>query len=123
MLIKLKKKFRIYIYLKSFSLKYILRDIKALFFYLIRAKLIFLDKKLIYLPCRIKKFSVVKSPFVSKLSKEQLELRIYKIILILKMDNNLLIEFFRSINWLKASLKHSYYKLVVYYIIEKNRSK
>jgi len=56
------------------------------------------------LPIRVKKFTVVRSPFVSKLSREQFEIRTYKSIVSVRFNNSifikqqksLILDFFRN---------------------------
>jgi ribosomal protein S10 len=113
MSLTLNKKCKIYIYIKSFYYNYIIRDIKALFIFLKQNKINFLTKKILFLPSNIKKFSVVKSPFVSKLDKEQFEIQIHKVLIICYLNNNLFIKFFRDKKLI--NIKNVYYKLSFYY--------
>ena len=113
MTIVLYKKCKVFVYLKSFYYNYLVRDLKNLFIFLKKNKLDFLTKKIIYLPSKIKKFSVVKSPFVSKLDKEQFEIRIYKVLIIWYLHNNLLVKFFRTKKLF--NMDHSYFKICYFY--------
>jgi len=61
------------------------------------------------MPKKIKKFSVVRSPTMSKLSKEQFEFRFYKINLILSIKNFLDFLFIYKLLF-KIDLKFSYFK-------------
>jgi ribosomal protein S10 len=109
----LNKKYKIYIYIKSFHYNYMVRDVKALFLFLKQNKTKFETKKFLFLPSKIKKFSVVKSPFVSKLSKEQFEIKIHKVIITCYLNNIFLIKFLREKRLLK--IKNVYYKLSFFY--------
>ena len=120
-MLSLKKNYKIYFYIKSFYFYYLQRDLKSLFNYLKKNNLFFLKKNLIYLPILIKKFSVVKSPFVSKLSKEQFEIRVHKLIIIFFFSNELLLEFLKKSKILYIDLKYSYIKIVYYFYIKINR--
>lgn len=108
------KKFKIYLHIKSFFNHYLKRDLNTLFIFLKKNKLNLLSNKVIYLPTSIKKFSVVRSPFVSKLSKEQFEIRVYKCLVIFYSDNYLFIKFFR--NKKLINFNFSYYKLIYFFI-------
>lgn len=72
-----------FFFIKSFFFKHILNELYFFLLYLND----FFTYSLIALPNRIKKFTVVKSPFVSKLSREQFEIRSYKVILSLANIN------------------------------------
>lgn len=74
-----KIQYSVSIIVKAFFLSYLRRDLKLITL-LQKKNKVRLKVKRIYLPLRIKKFSVVRSPFVSKLSKEQYEVRIYRVI-------------------------------------------
>jgi ribosomal protein S10 len=89
------------------------RDIKGLFIFLQQNKVTFKTKKILFLPSKIKKFSVVKSPFVSKLDKEQFEIKIHKVLIICYLNNIFLINFLRDKKLLK--IKNVYYKLSFFY--------
>lgn len=61
--------------------------LNEIFYFFFELNYCFTKYKLVAMPYRIKKFTVVKSPFVSKLSREQFEIRIYKVILIFLSKN------------------------------------
>jgi ribosomal protein S10 len=105
MLIK-NKYYKICIYIKSFFYKYLFRDLKLLSIFLVNGRFFINRNKIIFLPLRVKKFSVVRSPFVSKLSKEQFEIRVYKAFCSISVNNFFFHNFF---NFYK--IKYSYYKL------------
>jgi ribosomal protein S10 len=109
----LNKKCKIYIYIKSFYYNYMVRRIKNLFIFLKKNKMEFKTKKILFLPSKIKKFSVVKSPFVSKLDMEQFEVKIHKVILICDLNNIFFIQFLRKKKLIK--IKNIYYKLTFFY--------
>ena len=109
----LNKKSKIYIYVKSFYYNYLVRDLKNLFIFFKKYNLNFLAKKFIFLPSKIKKFSVVKSPFVSKLDKEQFEIRVYKLLIIFSLHNNFFIKFLRQKKLIKIDTL--YYKINYFY--------
>jgi ribosomal protein S10 len=90
-----------------------IRDIKGLFIFLKQKKVMFKTKKILFLPSKIKKFSVVRSPFVSKLDKEQFEIKIHKVLLICYLNNMFLIKFIRDKKLLK--IKNIYYKVSFFY--------
>lgn len=75
----LKNKNTIYFIIKSFLFAYLLKDIKLTLFKLFRLNIYYTKYSLIFIPIKIKKFSVVRSPTMSKLSKEQFETRQYKV--------------------------------------------
>jgi ribosomal protein S10 len=108
------KNFKIYLHIKSFLHYYLKRDLKKFLFFLKKNKFNLLYNKIIYLPISIKKFSVVRSPFVSKLSKEQFEIRIYKILVIFYTDDILFMKFF--IDKKLINFEFSYYKLRYFFI-------
>ena len=80
-----------FFFIKNFFFKLLLKDIRRcfnnlfLFFY-------FTDYNALTLPIKVKKFTVVRSPFVSKLSREQFEIRTYKNIVTLQFNNNIFIK-------------------------------
>lgn len=76
-----------YFYIKGFIFKQVLNEI---FCFFVELKYCFSQYKLIAMPYKIKKFTVVKSPFVSKLSREQFEIRVYKVLLILESKDILI---------------------------------
>jgi small subunit ribosomal protein S10 len=102
-------KFKIYLHIKSFFHYYLKRDLNDFLFFLKKNQFNLLSSKIIYLPTTVKKFSVVRSPFVSKLSKEQFEIRIYKILVIFYTDDVLFMNFFSNKNIINFDF--SYYKL------------
>jgi ribosomal protein S10 len=100
----------IYIHIKSFIFSYLFKDIKHIFLELIKSSSInSIINSNLYLPKRVKKFSVVRSPTMSKLSKEQFEIKFYKVCLMFKfkyyLDYVLLKNYIYKIN-----LKYSYFK-------------
>lgn len=81
---------KLFIILKSFLFRYLFKDIKAVFLFITKYINSFDLKNInIFLPKKIKKFSVVRSPTMSKLSKEQFEFRFYKAYLIFILFNHL----------------------------------
>jgi ribosomal protein S10 len=64
--------------IKSFLSAYLLKDIKFIFLNIGRNYCKRIININIFLPTKIKKFSVVRSPTTSKLSKEQFEFRFFK---------------------------------------------
>ena len=68
-----------YFFIKSFFFKHIINEL-SLFFYSFK---LYSKYKIVSFPYKVKKFTVVKSPFVSKLSREQFEIRTYKSLLII----------------------------------------
>jgi ribosomal protein S10 len=74
-----KIRYGVSIIVKAFFLSYLKRDLNLIKLFQKKNK-VRVNVKKIYLPLRIKKFSVVRSPFVSKLSKEQYEVRIYRVV-------------------------------------------
>jgi ribosomal protein S10 len=90
----------IYVHLKSFFFKHLIKDIKQVHLNMWCCSFLFgqIDN-IIYLPKRIKKFSVVRSPTMSKLSKEQFEVTIHKVCIMYKYRTSLsqgLLIFFQS---------------------------
>jgi ribosomal protein S10 len=100
-----KRNITIYLMLKSFFFTYLKRDLKKLVLYLKKNR-VYGDLKKINLPVSIKKISVVRSPFVSKLSKEQYEIRTYRVLCILKPKG---IHFYKPL--LQELPRFSYFKL------------
>lgn len=90
-----------------------IRDIKGLFLFLEQNKIQFRTKKILFLPSKIKKFSVVKSPFVSKLDKEQFEIKIYKVLITGYLNNIFFIKFLRKKKLIQIT--NVYYKLSFFY--------
>lgn len=117
MLKKLNISYKLYVHVKSFYNNYLLRDLKYLFLFLRKNRIKYLNKKIIFLPSKIKKFSVVRSPFVSKLSKEQFEIKIYKVLIILNLENIFYIKFFRENQLIKLNFNYIYYKFSFFYNI------
>jgi ribosomal protein S10 len=89
-----------------------LRDAKCLLL-LLKNITQYRSKKILFLPSKIKKFSVVKSPFVSKLAKEQFEIKVYKVLITCYPNNTLFIRFVREKKFMK--IKNVYYKLSFFY--------
>jgi|GEM_PF-5038007 ribosomal protein S10 len=96
MTLSLIKKYKIYLHIRSFFNYYLKRDLKATLLFLKKNNLNFFKRSVIYLPSSLKKFSVVRSPFVSKLSKEQFEIKVYRILIILDYDTKLFARFIRE---------------------------
>lgn len=73
---------RVYLKMKGFFLPHINKDLKIFNVYCYKNFVRYFYNKsyIIYLPIQIKKYTVVRSPFVSKLSKEQFEIRTYKLL-------------------------------------------
>lgn len=107
------KKSDIYIYIKSFFFKHLYRDIKQLYFLLFKYDCFIFksfNNKVIHLPKKIKKFSVVRSPTMSKLSKEQFQIVLHKVCFIFSYYNLGILKistFFMP----KIKLKHSYFRI------------
>jgi ribosomal protein S10 len=98
-------------YLKSFFFKHLFKDIKQLHLNIVRCNFFFGElSSTTYLPRRIKKFSIVRSPTMSKLSKEQFEVVIHKVCIMYNYKrisvNQVVNNFFYSF-----SLKHSYLRI------------
>jgi ribosomal protein S10 len=96
MTLSLIKKYKIYLHIRSFFNYYLKRDLKVIFLFLKINNLTFFKRRVIYLPSSLKKFSVVRSPFVSKLSKEQFEIKVYRILIILDYELSLFARFIRE---------------------------
>jgi hypothetical protein len=110
MLIKKKLFNKLCIYIYSFFFKYLFKDIKFLFLQLLKNKdLILEDNVNIFLPKKIKKFSVVRSPTMSKLSKEQFEFRFFKGYLVFNFSQDLTFFIFKN-KLLDITIKNSYLK-------------
>ena len=110
-----KKNYKVYLHIKSFYFYYLERDLKNLFFFIKKNNLFFFKKKVNYLPISIKKFSVVKSPFVSKLSKEQFEIRTYKLMVTLYFKNYFFFNFLKKNKILFLNFDYSYIRLIYCY--------
>lgn len=76
----------LYIYVKSFFFKFVSLDLLKYLNNFYKIKILF-SYTVVALPNKVNKFTVVRSPFVSKLSREQFELKTYKNILIIKHTN------------------------------------
>jgi ribosomal protein S10 len=114
--LKKNKQIKLYLHIKSFYYYYLERDLFNIYFFFKKNKLYFSKKIIIYLPTTIRKFSVVRSPFVSKLSKEQFEIRIYRSLIILSSENNLFMDYFK--NKIIINLDFSYYRLSYFYFFK-----
>merc|ERR1712194_703437 len=68
---KLNKNNKILFTLKSFLFKYLHKDLNKLLLFTYKINMLFYKYTTIFMPVKIKKFSVVRSPTMSKLSKEQ----------------------------------------------------
>jgi len=81
---------KFFLILQSFLFRYLFKDLKLIYMLFIK-HLKCLNFKVInvFLPKKIKKFSVVRSPTMSKLSKEQFEFRFYKLYLIFSLFSDL----------------------------------
>jgi len=100
-------------FFKSFFFKHLVKDI---IFFLSKILVEFTgDYKTLSLPFRIKKFTVIKSPFVSKKSREQFEIRVYKNIV--AFDNIS----FKNIKGLSNYVKHSHINLRIKHKVYKNK--
>lgn len=106
----LKVKYKVYYIIKSFIYICLYRDIKNLFLYL-ALNFLSLNYKIniIYLPQSIKKFSVVRSPTMSKLSKEQFEIRVNRVCLIFYFVKKLDLHIFFNLLY-KLKLNYSFFK-------------
>lgn len=102
-------KYKLFILIRSLLLNLLYRDLKYLFLFLQRATFQFSLDKYIYLPKKVKKFSVVRAPTTSKLSKEQLEIRFNKICLIFCYQKFLYFYLVKR-SLVKFSLKYSFLK-------------
>lgn len=113
----LKVKYKVYYIIKSFLLLCLYRDIKKLFFFLaINFLSLSYNVSIIYLPQRIKKFSVVRSPTMSKLSKEQFEIRVNRVCLIFSFIKKIdCYVFFNLLSQLKLNYSFFKYQLVIDY--------
>lgn len=96
--------------LKVFFFGYLFKDIKSIFLYLIKTlNVVELNNTNFFLPKKVKKFSVVRSPTTSKSSKEQFEFKFFKACLIFTFSNYINFLMFKT-NILRLNLKHSYFK-------------
>lgn len=102
---------KFYLYLKTFFSRYLLKDLKFFYFYLFSLK-IFNSCVNIYMPKTIKKFSVVRSPTMSKLSKEQFEFRFYKVNIIFNVKNKLDYLYIYKLLF-NINFKFSYFKCIL----------
>jgi hypothetical protein len=69
---------------------FLVKDIMHIYLYIFRHKYFkFLQIHNVYLPKSIKKFSVVRSPTMSKLSKEQFETRIFKVCILIDITTSI----------------------------------
>ena len=80
-----------FFFIKNFFFKLLLKDVKYYFNNLFLF-VGFIDYNIITLPIKVKKFTVVRSPFVSKLSREQFEIRTYKSIVTVSFNNSIFIK-------------------------------
>lgn len=105
---------KLYIFVQSFFFGYLFKDIKFLFLQISKNKKNLNTKnKNFYLPKKVKKFSVVRSPTTSKLSKEQFEFRFFKVCLIFNFRTYLdFIALKKTIT--NLILKYSYFKFSTY---------
>ena len=112
MLIQLKKNL-IYLLLKSFLFNYVFKDLKYILITCFQNRInSTYSLNIIFLPKRIKKFSVVRSPTMSKLSKEQFEFITYKLCLLVEIHKDLLYIFYKS-QLLKTELAFSYLRVIL----------
>ena len=96
--INITKIFKLNLFLKSFLHRYLLKDIRTLFLCTVRSKKnIYLGCTKNFLPVKLKKFSVVRSPTTSKLSKEQFEIRFYKVNIVWYFNTFLKYLFFKNL--------------------------
>lgn len=110
-MVSLNLKIYTYIYIKSFFFKFIFIDLNFYLNNFYKLKTIF-SFSIVALPTKIKKFTVVRSPFVSKLSREQFELKTYKNVLILKYYNKILFDvFYKNL----INFKNTYLDFKVYF--------
>lgn len=109
MVTKLQKNFKIYLHLKSFYYYYLGRDLLQLLYLFKKYRVMAPDSVVVYLPVSIKKFSVVKSPFVSKLSKEQFEVRVHKVLVIFTLNNFFFFNYFCDKSLINYN--YTYYKI------------
>lgn len=111
----LKNKNTIYFVIKSFLFSYLLKDIKLTLGNLFRLNLYLNKYTLIFIPISVKKFSVVRSPTMSKLSKEQFETRQYKVCILFNTVNKTSFFLIKK-NIMNLDLNYSYAVLKTYYV-------
>jgi hypothetical protein len=105
---------KVYVLIQSFFFGYLFKDIKYLFLMAFRkGKKLDMSNKNFYLPKKVKKFSVVRSPTMSKLSKEQFEFRFFKVCLMFSFSTYLDFLVFKS-SIMYFDLKYSYFKFSTY---------
>lgn len=114
MFLKINSINKIYVFVQSFFFGYLFKDIKLIFLKLLKNKDVeeFINTNL-FLPKKVKKFSVVRSPTTSKLSKEQFEFRFFKVCLIFNFVNYIDFLIFKNLI-LSLVLRYSYFKFTSY---------
>jgi hypothetical protein len=110
----LKVDLSLYYTLKSFLYKYLFRDLKVVLSGLYKHFKVLPQFNILFLPIAIKKFSVVRSPTTSKLSKEQFEIRTYKLSVSFSSLNPFNQSFLFN-NLSKFNLKTSYSHIKTYH--------
>jgi len=114
MLFKQSVLYKIYIFIQSFFFSYLFKDIKYLFLQVFKnTDISFIQNINFFLPKKVKKFSVVRSPTTSKLSKEQFEFRFFKVCLIFTFFRHLDFLIFQKAI-LSLNLNYSYFKFTSY---------
>ena len=110
------KKSRFIFFIKGFFYKFLLQDMRSyLSNYLRYASCC--SYRCIAMPTKVKKFTVVRSPFVSKLSREQFEVKTYKNVLLVDFLNPIISKsyFIDTLSYFKKSyvnvrLQYVWYK-------------
>jgi hypothetical protein len=104
-----------FLILQSFLFRYLFKDIKILFLYLIKnVNKLGIKNSNFFLPKKIKKFSVVRSPTMSKLSKEQFEFRFYKVYLIFNLESYLDLIGLKN-SFLRLNFNYSYVRFSCFF--------
>jgi hypothetical protein len=115
--IKLNLLNRIHLFVKSFLFGYLFKDIKLIFLELLRNSdslgILGITNTNFFLPKRVKKFSVVRSPTTSKLSKEQFEFCFFKACLLFNFTRHVDFLIVKSLVF-NLDLKYSYFKFSSY---------
>ena len=100
----------------SFYLKYFFIEFNFFFYLLFKFNLKPINIVLIYLPKKIKKFNVLRSPFVSKLSKEHFKIENFSFIFFIKFFKLLFYIFYKK---KLLSILNLYYFYIKLFYIEK----
>jgi hypothetical protein len=117
MAIKLNVLSRLHLFVQSFLFIYLFKDIKLIFLELLRNRdslgVLDITNTNFFLPKKVKKFSVVRSPTTSKLSKEQFEFCFFKACLLFNFTQHIDFLIFKSLVF-NLDLKYSYFKFSCY---------